>query len=418
MANTIPLKNPYPVRGRARRWRETTVRDRFRGRITFPIKDLQGRYIGFGARILPSDVRAGEQAKYLNTAETPIYRKHEVLYNMHHARQAVAKSGDVFVVEGYTDVIGLAQAGIANVVATCGTALGEKHFEQLSRFAQRAVLSFDSDEAGARAAERAFGFQEKFPITAAVLIMPEGLDPADFVAKHGAVAVRAAATSARPLVEYMIRRTVERHDLSTIEGQSAAVAATLPVLEGLSDPVRRSEYSGLLADLAGVSHASVVQSLHRHLGGKPTEVAATMKRGTARERVEREVLRLIARGDVEPALASTMHDDDFTSARQRRLFAALADAKWDLAVLVGGPDPDLAAQIASLTVEPLEGDPTPAYATAVVERLRELVLKARSDELRGRLQKLNPTVDAGYEELFRQLVDVDGELRRFKEGSP
>jgi hypothetical protein len=104
--------------------------------------------------------------------------------------------------------------------------------------------------------------------------------------------------------------------------------------------------------------------------------------------------------------------------RQRRLFAALSAAKWDLAVLVGGPDPDLAAQIASLTVEPLEGDPTPAYATAVVERLRELVLKARSDELRGRLQKLNPTVDAGYEELFRQLVDVDGELRRFKEGSP
>ena len=111
------------------------MRDRFRGRLTFPIQDLQGRHIGFGARVLPSDARAGEQAKYLNTAETPIYRKHEVLYNMHRARQAVAKTGDVFVVEGYTDVIGLAQAGITNVVATCGTALGERHFEQLSRFA-------------------------------------------------------------------------------------------------------------------------------------------------------------------------------------------------------------------------------------------------------------------------------------------
>ena len=194
---------------------------------------------------LPSDARASEQAKYLNTAETPIYRKHEVLYNMHRARQAIAKSGDVFVVEGYTDVIGLAQAGIANVVATCGTALGEQHFEQLSRFATRAILSFDSDEAGARAAERAFGFQETFPITAVVLIMPDGLDPADFVAKHGADAVRTAAASARPLVEYMVRRTVERHDLSTIEGQSAAVSAALPILERLSDPVRAVGVRGL-----------------------------------------------------------------------------------------------------------------------------------------------------------------------------
>jgi DNA primase len=188
---------------------------------------------------------------------------------MHRARQAVAKTGDVFVVEGYTDVIGLAQAGITNVVATCGTALGERHFEQLSRFADRAILSFDSDEAGARAAERAFGFQERYPITAVVLIMPDGLDPADFVAKHGADAVAAAASSARPLVEYMVRRTVERHDLGTIEGRSAAVADALPILERLNDPIRRSEYEGLLADLAGVSHASVAQSLARQLSGKP-----------------------------------------------------------------------------------------------------------------------------------------------------
>jgi DNA primase len=404
--------------GLASRGDDGTVRDRFRGRITFPIQDLQGRHIGFGARVLPSEGRTGEQAKYLNTAETPIYRKHEVLYNMHRARQAVAKSGDVFVVEGYTDVIGLAQAGITNVVATCGTALGEKHFEQLSRFAQRAILAFDSDEAGARAAERAFGFQETYPITAVVLIMPEGLDPADFVAKHGADAVQTAAASARPLVEYMVRRTVERHDLSTIEGRSAAVAAALPVLERLGDPVRRSEYSGLLADLASVSHASVAQSLNRHLGGKPAEVASTMKRGTARERVEREALRLIARGELDAELASMIEDADITTPKHRRLLIALRDAGWDGAVLIGGTDTDLSAQIAALTVEQLEGDPSPAYAAAVVDRLRTFALKARSDELRGRLQRLNPTTDADYDELFRQLVEIDGELRRLKERSP
>jgi len=404
--------------GLATRSEDGAVRDRFRGRLTFPIQDLQGRHIGFGARVLPSDARASEQAKYLNTAETAIYRKHEVLYNMHRARQAVAKTGDVFVVEGYTDVIGLAQAGIDNVVATCGTALGERHVEQLSRFADRAILSFDSDEAGARAAERAFAYQEKSPITIVVLVMPEGLDPADFVAKHGADAVRTAASTARPLVEYMVRRTVNRHDLGTIEGQSAAVADALPLLERLNDPVRRSEYVGLLADLAGVSEASVSQSLQRHLGGKPAEVATTMKRGTARERVERESLRLIVRGDVDPELASTLAATDFSTSKQRALFDALRGAGWDPGVLVGGDDPDIAARVAALAVEPLEGDPSPAYAEAVVARLREFVLKGRSDELRAKLQKLNPTTDAGYDDLFKQLVEVDGELRRLREGSP
>lgn len=404
--------------GLASRGEDGTVRDRFRGRLTFPIQDLQGRHIGFGARVLPSDARAGEQAKYLNTAETPIYRKHEVLYNMHRARQAVAKTGDVFVVEGYTDVIGLAQAGIANVVATCGTALGERHFEQLSRFATRAILSFDSDEAGARAAERAFGFQERYPITAVVLIMPDGLDPADFVAKHGADAVSAAAASARPLVEYMVRRTVERHDLGTIEGRSAAVADALPILERLNDPIRRSEYEGLLADLAGVSHASVAQSLARDLSGKPAEVASTMKRGTARERLEREVVKLIARGDLGPDLAATIDESDFSTPKQRALFAALRDVKWDSGTIVGGEDGDLAAKVAALIVEPLEGEPTPAYAEAVADRLGTFVLKAQSDEIRGKLQRMNPTTDADYDELFQRLVEIDGELRRSKERSP
>ena len=404
--------------GLASRGEDGTVRDRFRGRLTFPIQDLQGRHIGFGARVLPSDARAGEQAKYLNTAETPIYRKHEVLYNMHRARQAVAKTGDVYVVEGYTDVIGLAQAGITNVVATCGTALGERHFEQLSRFADRAILSFDSDEAGARAAERAFGFQERYPITAVVLIMPDGLDPADFVAKHGADAVAAAASSARPLVEYMVRRTVERHDLGTIEGRSAAVADALPILERLNDPIRRSEYEGLLADLAGVSHASVAQSLARQLSGKPPEVASTMKRGTARERLEHEVVKLIARGDLGPDLAATIDETDFSTPKQRALFVALRDEKWDAGTIVGGEDGDLSAKVASLIVEPLEGDPTPVYAEAVLDRLRTFVLKAQSDEVRGKLQRMNPTTDAAYDELFRRLVEIDGELRRLKERSP
>lgn len=402
--------------GLATRGDDGAVRDRFRGRITFPINDLQGRHIGFGARVLPSDPRSGEQAKYLNTAETPIYRKHEVLYNLHRARTAIAKTGDAFVVEGYTDVIGLAQAGLDNAVATCGTALGEHHFELLSRFAQRAVLAFDSDEAGARAAERAAAFQERFPVRAVVMIMPEGLDPAEFVAKHGADAVREAGAQARPLIEYMVRRTVERHDLSTVEGRSAAVADALPLLEKLSDPVRRSEYAGLLADLAGVAEASVLQSLERRLGGRPQEVAKAIKHGTAQERVEREMLKvLVSDADTFGEMVGMLSEEHFRGTSHRRLFVALRDAGGDVGAIAGGPDPQLAAQVSALAVEPLAGDPTPEYADGVVARLQEFLLKSRSDTLRLQLQKLNPTTDPAYDDLFRELVEVDGELRRVRQ---
>jgi DNA primase len=404
--------------GLATRGDDGTVRDRFRGRITFPIHDLQGRGIGFGARVLPGDPRASEQAKYLNTAETPIYRKNEVLYNLHRARPAVARSGEAFVVEGYTDVIGLVQAGIEGTVATCGTALGERHFELLSRFAQRAVLAFDSDEAGARAAERAFAFQERFPVQAVVMILPDGLDPAEMVAKHGPDSVRQAAASARPLVEYMVRRVVGRHDLSTIEGQSAAVASALPMLEQLSDPVRRSEYAHLLAELSGVSEAGVLQSLERRLGGRPQEVARAMKKTTAQERVEREMLKLLARdADTYREFVNKLEGDHFRTAAHRRAFDALHDADGDVSALVGGADEKLAALVAQLTVEPLDGDPSPEYAQGVWSRLQEFLLKQRSEALRMRLQKLNPTTDPEYDGLFRELVVVDGDLRRLRLGA-
>ncbi len=403
--------------GLASRGEDGTVRDRFRGRVTFPIQDLQGRTIGFGARILPTDPRAGEQAKYLNTAETPIYKKHDVLFNMAAARGAVARSGEVFVVEGYTDVIGLAQAGLENTVATCGTALGEGHFRLLSRFAQRAVLAFDSDEAGARAAERAFAFQGDYPVQAVVMILPQGQDPADFVVKEGPDAVRAAARGARPLVEYMLRRTLARADLSTVEGRSAAVAEALPILERLTDPVRRSEYGHLVADLAGVSEISVMQSLQRRLGGRPDEIAKTMKRATAQEKVEREMLKLLVRdAETFALLRERLTPEHFRNTSNRRTFASLRDANGDLGILTGGEDEKLAAAVSALAVEEPDGDPTPEYSERVWARLEEFRLKGESDQLRLQLQKLNPTTDAGYDDLFHQLVGVDGDLRRLRQG--
>src|SRR2546422_4060838 len=161
------------------------LRGRFRGRVMFPIHDLSGSAVGFGGRLLAGPHAPPNAAKYVNSPETPVYRKGSLLYNLSRAKAELARTGRAFLVEGYTDVIALDRAGIGTAVATCGTALGEDHIRLLSRFAQSLILAFDSDEAGARAAERAFPFFEQYPVELAVLILPEGLDPADFVLAPG-----------------------------------------------------------------------------------------------------------------------------------------------------------------------------------------------------------------------------------------
>jgi DNA primase len=392
------------------------LRDRFRGRITFPVHDLSGRAVGIGARILPGDRE--DSPKYLNSPETPIYKKGEVLYNLHRAKAEVSRAGEIVVVEGYTDVIALARAGIATAVATCGTALGEGHFRLASRFAQRMVLAFDSDEAGARAAERAYEFLEQFPVRPVVLILPEGLDPADFIERHGPEGFRDLAGRAAPLVEYMLVRSVGRRDLSTIEGQTAAVSTSLPILEGLSDPVRQQEYAHRLAELAGVSDASVLLALERKLSGRPVEVAQAIKRASAQERVEREMLKLVVRDEeIWGAVAGRLSEEHFQSVQNRKLFLLLSGADGDVRAVVDASQDDKAVRaLSALALEPVDGDTTLAYAEDVWARLQEFVLKRRGTSLRQRLQKLNPTTQTGeYDQLFQTLIATDGELRRLKE---
>jgi DNA primase len=393
------------------------VRDRFRGRVTFPVHDLSGRAVGIGARVLPGDRDDGP--KYLNSPETPIYRKAEVLYNLNRAKQAVAKTGQIVIVEGYTDVIALVRAGIETAVATCGTALSEGHFKLASRFAQRMILAFDSDEAGARAAERAYTYLEQFPLQPVVLILPDGLDPADFVRRHGGDAFRDLAARAEPLVAYMLRRTVARHDLGTVEGQSAAVAEALPILEGLRDPVRQREYGHALAELARVSDTSVMLALQRRQAGRPVEVQQAIKRASVHEKVEREMLRLLARSsDIYAEFAPRLADEHFQSAQHRKLFEALRKADGDVRAIVSSDDAGddrVVGSMPALALEPLEGEPTSGYALDVWMRLQEFALKRRSASIRQRLQKMNPTSDDGYDALFQELIAADGELRRLRE---
>lgn len=392
-----------------------SIRDRFRSRVIFPIHDLSGQAVGFGARLLE-----GEGPKYLNSPETPVYRKGELLYNLHRAKTEVAKSGRAVVVEGYTDVIALDQAGVGVAVATCGTALGEGHFGLLRRFAQQAVLAFDSDEAGARAAERAYGFHERYPVEALVLVLPEGLDPADYVTQRGPEALAEAVDRAIPLVEYMLRRATRSLDLDNPEDRARGVRAGLPVVAGLGNEVRREQYAALLADLVGVSTESVLLELQRSrpTDGRPPEVRPTSMEGRSPAReVEKEALKLLAQ---HPGLvagdARALGPDHFTTERFRKALALLREPNRGPAdVTERASSQNLTPLIAELSLEPLKGEPTDRYARQVFSRLEELSLERRISTMRKRLERLNPTKDPrAFDSLFEELIVLEGERRKVR----
>jgi DNA primase len=214
----------------------------------------------------------------------------------------------------------------------------------------------------------------------------------------------------------MIRRAVAAHDRATVEGQAAGVSAALPLVAGLEDPVRQREYAHLLAELAAVSEASVLLALERSLAGRPTEPLKPSRRASVQERVEREMLRLLARdADIFHAFADRLTAEHFRVARHRKAFEALLEGGGDLGAIVAATEEEqLIGALSALAVEPLEGDLTHEYARGVWSRLHEFYLKRRSDELRAELQKLNPVTDDRYDGLFQRLVALDGELRRLR----
>ncbi len=390
------------------------VRDRFRSRITFPIHDLAGKAVGFGARLL-----GGDGPKYLNSPETPIYRKASLLYNLHRAKAELTKAGRAYVVEGYTDVIALHQAGIPLGVATCGTALGEGHFQALSRFCRQAVLCFDADEAGARAAERAHSLFEPFGLDVAVLILPQGQDPADFITREGAGAFDRLADDAEPLVEYMLRRAV-RGEALTPEGKARAVRAALPIVAALTDPVLQGEYAGRLRDLVGVSDTEVRLELGRvkpepaPRGPDRAPTARPPEIRTPVREVEKEALKVLAQHpDIGRRYAENVGPEHFTTERYRTAWALIEEASGDPAALADRAGQRGQAElIAELTLEPLKGEPTPAYAERLFARLEELRLRREVDTMKKRLEALNPVKEPDtFDDLFRQLADVTGRWR-------
>ncbi len=241
------------------------LRDRFFNRAMFPIFDERGSAIAFGGRVIGQG-----EPKYLNSQETPLFHKSKVLFGLDKAKAAMASTGVAIVTEGYTDVIALHEAGIRNAVATLGTALTLSHIRLLSRHAsKRIVYLFDGDEAGKRAADRALGFIDesmtpeagRSQVELCAVTLPDNLDPADFVAQRGADALRELIDQAVPLIQYGIDRRLARHDLSTAEGRSAALADALSVLAPIKGSFLAKDYAVQLAGRTRASEADVLARL-------------------------------------------------------------------------------------------------------------------------------------------------------------
>jgi DNA primase len=243
--------------------KEKGAYDRFRGRLIWPIRDSTNAVIGFGARKIFDD---DQGPKYLNTSETPVYHKSSVLYGIDLAKREISKSQQVVVVEGYTDVMACHLAGITTAVATCGTAFGDDHIKILNRILvadaakpAEVIFNFDPDEAGQKAAMRAFASAQKFNALTFIAIGPDGLDPCDLRKARGDIAIVDLIAAKRPLLEFAIERSIAKFDLASREGQVAAVRAAAPILAEIQDSVLRSSYEKHLSELTLVDRAAVNQ---------------------------------------------------------------------------------------------------------------------------------------------------------------
>jgi DNA primase len=400
--------------------------DRFRARVMFPIFDLTGDAVAFGARRMGD----GEGPKYLNSAESPIYKKAQVLYAMNRAKGEIVKSGRGLIVEGYTDVIALHQAGIREAVATCGTALGLDHLRALQRFTQDLILSLDADEAGGAAAERTYdqmiGDAQQMGLTLRVVLMPPGDDPADSVAKAGPDGFRALIEVAVPLLEFVLRREAERYAVGDPEVQARALASGLRLLAKTESEVVRREYARRLSGWIKVDANIIFVELERIMrtGTSPkamTEVV--LKRSSGQVRLEREALKLaIQQPRGVKAASEDMGPEFFSVPAHRAIWAALRKGTDPTLLAESFDDDATRKQFTQLAVEgiPVDGDLTDdvieRLALEVFSRLKESVLSRQIEELKPQLQRLNPLDSPKeHDEMFARLLDLQRQKRELTE---
>jgi DNA primase len=417
-----------------------TLIDRFHRRLVWPIRDITGDVIGFGARKLMDD---DPGPKYLNTPETPLYKKSTVLYGIERAKRDIARKHQAVVVEGYTDVMACHLAGVTTAVASCGTAFGGEHISVLRRllmdqdeFRGEVVYTFDGDAAGQAAAMKTFAEDQRFVGQTFVAVEPNGHDPCELRQEHGDAAVRDLIARRTPLIEFVLKTTLADYDLDTVEGRVHALEKTAPLLAQIKDHALRPAYARRLAGLLGLPDESDVMERLRRLSGDGGEQRRPRPRGPQRTpddaaiEVEREAVKAALQVpevagpsfDAVPPAAYT--DPDYAAVAE-----AVAGAGGAAAATVTGPAwldevaahcsrESARAMLTALAVEPMRsvGEGDSVYVNAVMARLQEMATVRRVAALKGKLQRMNPVeAPEEYTTVFGQLVALEQEARSLRE---
>jgi DNA primase len=418
--------------------------DRFRGRLLWPIRELSGDVVGFGARRLFDDDRV--EAKYLNTPETPVYKKSQLLYGVDLARKEIARSSQAVVVEGYTDVMACHLSGVKTAVATCGTAFGEDHTRVLRRlmldhdeFRGEVIFTFDGDEAGQRAALRAFQGDQQFVGQTYVAVEPGGHDPCELRITDGDAAVRELIARRIPLYRFVLTNVIRRYDLDRADSRIDAIREAARLVASVRDKSKVDAFARELAGMVGVDIEQVRAEVRRASGGgrgaaagvgseaPPSQRQAPSDSPDPRERrfsIERDVLKVALQ---HPQTLETAWKDldagDFTHPTYRQLFEEIAR--------VGGPsssrpalllgeiaDPALEQMVTALSVEPLHLTEAPdqRVAESYVVRLRELTALRRISQVKAKLQRMNPVTETtDYNRMFGELIALESHRQTLRE---
>jgi DNA primase len=400
--------------------------DRYRNRLIWPVKDISGDVVGFGARKLASD-DVDQGPKYLNSPETPIYKKNQILYGLDMAKKEISKTRQVVIVEGYTDVMAAHLAGVTTAVATCGTAFGDEHIRIIRRllmdadaFRGEVIFTFDGDAAGQKAALRAFEDDQKFVAQTFVAVEKSGMDPCELRQAHGDAAVRELIARRVPLFEFAIKSVIAAYDISAPEGRVNALNQVAPLIGKIRDASLRPEYVRLLSGWLGMEvdivATAVKRSGSRTEGTQPSQVNLTDPILV----LEREVLKVklqisdLASSwvDLEPNAFSYPAYDSL-----RKLLDS-ADTFTTESLLEKCDSDEMKSLVTELTVEPIrtDGEVSDRYITSIFARLREVALTRAIAEIKSTLQRLNPVEnDEQYQEIFGQLVAMEAARRVQKE---
>ncbi|GFP32490.1 DNA primase [Candidatus Hakubella thermalkaliphila] len=405
--------------------------DQFRHRIIFPITDVMDRVVAFGGRVIDDSL-----PKYVNSPETPVYQKGKVVYGLSKAKGDMVKQDQALIVEGYTDVMAFHQCGIYNVVASLGTALTIDQIRLIARFTNNIVLVFDSDTAGEKATERGIDLLKEYNgnialfnqhnINLSAVVLPSGMDPADYMLSHGKEEFSKLLEQARPLIDFTIDSIISRFDLTSAQGKLAAIDRILEFLSTLSSRIVQEEYIKVVAEKLSVEEERLMRELierNRRARGRISQGRVEQKKQFfPYDRLEREALRLIIHdvGEARKILLN-LEEDVFQSGPNKDIFRLLKDGlkgskETDVSQLLSAIErEELRRLFSSLLFEEREYE-NEKTCQEVFYMLKELDLKRQISILPRKMEKLSQQGDQEEaDRLFEEILRLEGQRRALQE---